>query len=269
MEEYYNDNNTHDIPPSVGFGFVKAQFIVTVGTWIIIGVGLPLNVAAICTTCFLAQKDRVSLIYVINLLISNIIQLCSMIGMLALQQMWFDGYLVITSPLCSCFKKAIQIYEVVCLVIWAVPLLLLLRFHSFEQMLDQKIVSVIAIMFLLPFALFIFFLGGTIKALCGASRVPPDEKRRSVAIQVLVLLIYTMLFLPMIICVLAELHGIILMSVFSTSSRCLPLMSMFVYLFLRKGAADKFLSCVCCCTMDNSEISSRENDDTVVTVSLV
>ncbi|PWA24279.1 hypothetical protein CCH79_00021072, partial [Gambusia affinis] len=61
------------------------------------------------------------------------------------------------------------------------------------------ITVIITVLFILPFPVFIFFLVGTIKALSGAFNVPADEKRRIAAIQVVELIIYTLLYLPIIV----------------------------------------------------------------------
>ncbi|KAK2824651.1 hypothetical protein Q5P01_021826 [Channa striata] len=237
------------------------------------------------------RKDHVAAVYFINLLISNLIQLCCMTVLLTVNDVTivlflyiFQGFALMTSvylmlcialercsfiisPRCSCFRQVMEIPVVVCFLFWVPSLFWLCRLVYSDLQIKEII---LAFLLFLPFPLFILSLGGTLKALCAASRVPPDEKRRTVAIQVLLLLIYTLLFLPFAIWSLTDgyFHSILHYVIF-TAVRFIPLANVGVYLFLRKGAADKFLSCVCRCTVDNSEISSRVNDDTVIAVSSV
>ncbi|XP_067367733.1 G-protein coupled receptor 4-like isoform X2 [Channa argus] len=286
----YNNYNHSDITYDYG----KAGLIMYVVKWIFISVGLPLNVAAIYKTSFLVQKDQVAPVYFINLLVSNLIQLCSLIILLTVTDfriyevfnkicgfgamasidfmvcIALERYLVITSPQFSCLRQVIQIPIVVCFVIWAPPLFCAFRVTFFVEFVSTEIIISFVCFILLPFPLLMYLLGGALKALSAAGSVPPDEKRRTVAILVLVLLIYTLLFLPTIIWSLVRGIGLNTVSfVLITIIRLIPLTNMSVYFFLRKGAADKLLACVCCCSMDHGEISSRVNNDTVITVSSV
>ena len=139
----------------------------------------------------------------------------------------------------------------VCVVVWILPIV----FISFRFWIYFEVYFIIyATYLLLPLPLLIFFLGGTIRAL-SASRVPSDEKRRIVGILVLVLLIYTLLFMPTVIWQLGVDNNIStnLSFVFVQLS---PLADLFLYVFMRKGTIDKFLASVCCCRMD-SNVSSR------------
>ncbi|MED6234502.1 hypothetical protein ATANTOWER_031977, partial [Ataeniobius toweri] len=163
------------------------------------------------------KRDQGAPVYVINLLFADLIQLCTRIPMNSLSDdilivlivIWyfcyfvsvgfmvcisFERYLVIAMPLWYRFRRNIKTSVVVCVVVWALPLLLSL----FAFMLPVMGSYIFPGFLLLPFPLFIFFLVGTIKTLSGALSVPADEKRRIVAIQVVVLLIYALLYLPII-----------------------------------------------------------------------
>ncbi|XP_030298328.1 G-protein coupled receptor 4-like [Sparus aurata] len=250
-------------------------------TCIIISIGLCLTPVAIYAVCSLVRKDQVAPIYVINLLISDLIKLCCLIIWVAEEEesitsevgyflydvglmasvgfmvcVALERYLVIARPLWYSFKRTIKIPVVVCVVVWVLPLV----FISSTFWIHFEVYFIIyATYLLLPLPLFIFFLGGTIKAL-SASRVPSDEKRRIVGILVLVLLIYTLLFMPTVIWQLGVENNI------STNISFLfvqlsPLADLFLYVFMRKGTIDKLLASVCCCRMDSNVSSRMDSND--------
>ncbi|XP_056252030.1 ovarian cancer G-protein coupled receptor 1-like [Seriola aureovittata] len=223
------------------------------------------------------RNDHVAPIFIINLLISDLIQLCCMIvevvrpedfmirslnvniyifGLMAsvgfMVCVALERYLVIAWPLWYHFRRTIKASVVVCVVVWTLPLLIflfafLVRFHF--------MLIPFAVFFLLPLPLFIFFLGGTVKALSAAISVPADEKRRIVAVLILVLLIYTLLFLPTIIWFMLKSvkNNITFRHVSYTFIRFSPLADVFLYVFSRKGAVDKLLASLCRCRMDSDD----------------
>uniref|UniRef100_A0A8P4KI26 G-protein coupled receptors family 1 profile domain-containing protein n=1 Tax=Dicentrarchus labrax TaxID=13489 RepID=A0A8P4KI26_DICLA len=230
------------------------------------------------TNVFLqVRNDHVAPIYVINLLISDLIQLCCLIVWLARREdqkifqilkliydscliasvgfmvcIALERYLVIAFPLWYRFRRTIKTSVVVCVVVWVISFFVNLPFIFLDDVNVECIIF--GVFLLLPFPLLIFFLGGTLKAL-SSSRVPSDEKRRIVGILVLVLLIYTLLFLPRIIWALAEetRNNTFVSFIFI----CLnPLADLVLYVFMRKGTIDKLLASVCCCRMDSNDIST-------------
>ncbi|KAL7383613.1 hypothetical protein ABVT39_014429 [Epinephelus coioides] len=250
-------------------------------TIIIICIGLPLTLVAIYADRSLVKDDHVVPIYVINLLITDLIQLCCMIAWVLPEDWILSGgfiflliysycllvsigfmvcialerYLVIACPLWYHFRRTIKVSVLVCVVVWALPaviycLLLIIR----------KSIPFTGILLLFPLPLFIFFLGGTLKALSASISVHSDEKRRIVGMLVLVLLIYTLLFLPTIILFLAQGSSVInkrkLSDLSLTFVQLSPLADLFLYIFMRKGTIDKLLASVCCCRMDSDDISS-------------
>ncbi|XP_039639704.1 G-protein coupled receptor 4-like [Perca fluviatilis] len=286
-----HDNNS----TSNDFDLEILFIIIDVVTCIMVCIGLPLTLVAIYALYSLVRKDHVAPIYVINLLISDLIQLCCMIDWVArradpnIHQMVYctydsglfasvcfmvcialERYLVIACPLWYRFRRTIKISVVVCVLVWVFTLIFFLTalfWHVPAFLITWFICS------LLPFPLLIFFLVGTLKALSASISVHADEKRRIVAMLVLVLLMYTLLFLPRIILLLKK-HDIndtplyILSDVFLMFS---PLADLVLYGFMRKGAIDKLLASVCCCRMDSNDVSSSisMNDGNMSTVSFM
>ncbi|XP_073337577.1 uncharacterized protein [Pagrus major] len=257
----------------------KVKLILFGVTYVITAIGLPLTLVAIYAVYSLVRKDHVVPLYVINLLISDLIQLCCLITLAAginklmfgnvLQIYWsslmasvcfmlciaLERYLVIACPLWYRFRRTIKFSVVLCVVVWVLSPVTVLIFRKLRGVYSSVIIG--ALLFF-PLPLFIFFLVGTLKAL-SASRVPSDEKRRIVGILVLVLLIYTLLFLPAIIWFMAESYGLLyLYTVFLQLS---PLADLFLYVFMRKGIIDKLLDFVCCCRMDSNDSGRMDSND--------
>ncbi|XP_028458772.1 G-protein coupled receptor 4-like [Perca flavescens] len=290
MEDFYVNETSQDMSNGYNSTFnyydtddEKAELITQVVTWIIICIGLPLTLVAIYALYSLVGKDHVAPIYVINLLISDIIEFCCMIGFVVsqknknketiLKMIYYSGlmasvcfmvcialerYLVIACPLWYRFRRTIKISVVVCVLVWILSIvyLIALVFCGFSEFTG----TILAVFFLLPLPLLIFFLVGTLKALSASISVPADEKRRIVGMLVLVLLIYMLLFLPRIILFLKEgkRYDIILTDLSSVFVRVFPLADLVLYVFMRKGAIDKLLASVCCCRMDSNDASSSK-----------
>ncbi|XP_044229427.1 ovarian cancer G-protein coupled receptor 1-like [Thunnus albacares] len=131
--------------------FVEPYFIHVI-TCIIISIGLPLTLVAIYSLYSQVQNNNVAPIFIINLLISDIIQLCCMIVVVAkpdwkneeifcyiyyysvLASVGFmvcvalERYLVIAWPLWYHVRSTIKISLVVCVVVWTLTLPLLLQY---------------------------------------------------------------------------------------------------------------------------------------------
>lgn len=109
-------------------------------------------------------------------------------------------YLAVAKLLWYRFRQNIKTSVMVSVMVWIFSLVFTLAsFSSGDQQTNK---TTLAVFLLLAFPLFIFFLAGTVKALSEARSVPADEKRRIIAILVMVLLIYAVLFLPIIISLL-------------------------------------------------------------------
>ncbi|XP_067338124.1 G-protein coupled receptor 4-like [Channa argus] len=273
----YNSTDDYENGSSVDFFYVL--------TCIIISVGFPVTLMAIYAVFSLLRKDHVAPIYVINLLISDLMQLCCMIAnvvecLLACKIVFYiyhiglmasvcfmvcialERYLAIAWPLWYRHKRTIKISVVVCVVVWAIPVA-----YTFFGVFWNDEHFLFGIFLLLPFPLLIFFFGATIKALSAAISVPSEEKQRIVGLLILVLLIYTLLFLPSAILALAGnfQNNFVFINVSFLLVKLSPLADLFMYVFLRKGAVNKLLASVCCCRTDHSDISrSTMNDKNTV-----
>ncbi|XP_034538203.1 G-protein coupled receptor 4-like [Notolabrus celidotus] len=285
------NNNTTSLPKIFIYylehqRFIEDRFRMHVVTCIIISICLPLTLVAIYALYSLVRKDHVAPIYVINLLISDLIQLCCMIafesqrihgisygivyyfyccGLVAsvcfMVCVSLERYLVVTHPLWYRFKRTIKISVIVCVVVWVIsPICCLTVFPWVDSKVTQIIFSVFLI---IPLPLFIFFLVGTLRALSASVSVPSEEKRRIVGILVLVLLTYTLLFLPSIFWPLAK-GGMFDYTYYNLPfmfAKLSPLADLFLYILIRKETFGKFVAPVCCC-----KIESNDDDTSTVNV---
>ncbi|XP_043992172.1 mas-related G-protein coupled receptor member B1-like [Gambusia affinis] len=242
--------------------------------WVTIAIGFPLVIIILIAVFFQVKNGQDAPVYVINLLVSDIIQFCSRIFVYfdyfslipilitfyaLLVSVGFmmciscERYLVVAKPLWYRFRRTIKTYVVVCTVVWILPFLfpLLIFITTGVKMIG----IIITVFLLLPFPLFIFFLVGTIKALYGAFNVPADEKRRIAAIQVVELIIYTLLFVPIIFWILASyidfMHTLFWNDVAFICVFLSPVADITLYLFSRKSFMDKFLASICCKISNN------------------
>nr|XP_029137254.1 G-protein coupled receptor 4-like [Labrus bergylta] len=252
--------------------YQKDTFIKHVVTWIIISIGLPLTLIAIGALCFLVRKDHVAPVYVINLLISDLIQLCCLlieetnlfyhhylvtliyfgglvISVIFMVCLSLERYLDIAHPLWYRFKR-IKISVVVSVVVWLSPVVMYLPGPvGFIFLLERNIL----IVSIIPFLLFIFFLFGTLRALSASVSVPFEEKRRNVVILVLVLLIYTYLLLLPLMIVLLNNHYFSTLRNLSFMFKLSPLADLILYVFLRKESICKLCTAVNWCRVVDAD----------------
>ncbi|XP_031159545.1 G-protein coupled receptor 4-like [Sander lucioperca] len=267
--------------------YLKVVFIRNVVTCIIICIGLPLTFVAIYSLYSLVRNDHVAPIYVINLLISDLIQFCCIICDMArpesrmINNIYYniyryslmtsvcfmvcialERYLLIVFPLWYRYRRTIKSTVVICVVAWTLPALYFFTVFFADNF---NIPTIVILVFLfLPFPLLIFFCCATLKALSASVSILPEEKRQIVGTLVLMLLIYTLLFLPRIIVMLVDCYtnGPSLLDTLSYLSSVFvelnPLADLVLYIFMKKGALDKMLSSVCCCRVE--DVSSLENN---------
>ncbi|KAM9726301.1 G-protein coupled receptor 4-like [Menidia menidia] len=255
------------------YGSDQSGLVYYAVTLSVVSVGLPLTLVAIYAVYSLIHTDNVAPVYLVNLLTSDLIQLCSLIALATTNSptvcdaflyvlqigmmvsicfmvvIAMERYLVVAWPLWYRFRRSLRTSVVVCLVVWALPLLYLPIFFFASSYMETTIASFL----LLPFPLLLFFLGGTLRALAASRSVAAEEKRRIVASLVLVLLIYALLFLPRILFSLASRYrgrdafqlATVVPVYFS------PLADLVLYVFLRRGFCDRLLASLCCCRMED------------------
>ncbi|KAM3606722.1 uncharacterized protein V6R79_022021 [Siganus canaliculatus] len=280
QDRYGNDSNTTEV-----FSDSHSSLsVLNITTCVIISVALPLTLAAIFSVYSLIRNDHTAPIYVINLLVSDVIQLCCLIVRVARHEEYkqrgvtffiynfglivsiffmmcisLERYLVVACPLWYRFRQTIRISVLVCVVVWVFPPTCILIFYF---LINVKVGEMLFALFLvLPLPLFIFSLVGTLRAL-SASRIPSDEKKRVLGILVLVLAIYVLLFLPSIIMLFID--GRSIQTLFDLSVgllRTSPLADTGLYVFMKRGTVDKLLSCVCRCRMDDNDVNSSTTKD--------
>ncbi|XP_062286467.1 G-protein coupled receptor 4-like isoform X2 [Scomber scombrus] len=245
----------------------------------------PLIKLAIYYLYSLVRHNHIAPIYVINLLISDLIQLCCMATMLGKPKLdWvniivsihligvmasvgfmvcisLERYLLIAWPLWYRSRRTIKSSLVVCVVVWVLTLVV-----NCSVLFIASELTPIGIILLLPFPVLIFSVVGIFKGLSAAISVSSEEKQRIVGATILVLLNYTLLFLPFII-------GTITPNFITTNPLAFiffnPLGDLVLYVFMRKGAVDKILASVCCCRMETQQQIIAVNDDSMRTVSSV
>ncbi|XP_036979080.1 proteinase-activated receptor 1-like isoform X2 [Acanthopagrus latus] len=260
----------------------KLQSYMFVLQCIIVSIGLPLTLMAIYALHSMVRSNHVAPIYVINLLMSDLIHFCCMIVRMTTKKrpdirrffqllslfasvgfmvcIALERYLVIAFPLWYRFRRTIKITVAVSVAVWVLSLAFTLPLIFGIKFKVMKIPFGIFSLIALP--LLLFFLCGTIRAL-SASRVPTDEKRRIVGILVLVLLIYTLLFLPTIIQYLEKVNTFVGWTKYLSFGfrRLSPLVDLLLYVFMRKRTIDKLLAAVCCCRMNSKDSSRIDSND--------
>ncbi|XP_059208077.1 G-protein coupled receptor 4-like [Centropristis striata] len=287
-------SNTPCFNPFGRYSSCEVGIIQFVVTCFLICVGLPLTFGAIYGLYSQVRNGEVAPIYVINLLISDLVQFCCMIeevaqatGQEVSQSEWnmsmvfwyifnysllasvgfmvciaLERYLFIVHPLWYRFRRTIRTSVLVCVLVWILPAAVYLT-----QLFPGITFSVIAcIFFLLPLPLLIFFLVATLRALYASISVPTDEKRRIAGMLILVLLIYLLFFLPTIILIVfqsVDFHNPALSDLAPLFFKLSPLADLVLYILMRRGTMRQLLACVCRCRTDSNEISSvTVNEDT-------
>ncbi|XP_053189565.1 G-protein coupled receptor 4-like [Scomber japonicus] len=284
MEEQYQNNSYHDYDYDYVDVPGHSVFNLEIVCWIVIVICLPLIIPAIYYLYSLVRHDHVAPIYVINLLISDLIQLCCMairlgntvldldfitfvihiIGIMAsicfMVCISLERYLLIAWPLWYRFRRTVKVSVVVCVVVWVLALVL----SVLPMFIGPQLITVFL---LLPFPVLIFSVVGIFKGLSAAISVSSEEKRRIVGATILVLLNYTLLFLPFIIWSITTHVHITYAFAFIFFN---PLGDLVLYIFMRKGAIDKILASVCCCRMETQQQQIiAVNDNNMTTVSSV
>ncbi|KAM3605674.1 uncharacterized protein V6R79_002701 [Siganus canaliculatus] len=250
----------------------NAYLINLVVNSLLVSSGVPLCAVAVCVLYSLVRHGGApALVYVFNLLISDIVQIiCLFVTVRPFDDLWkiyslldhihsfclltsvafmtciaLERYLLIVWPLWYRFKRPTRISAVVSVLVWILCAAVSVVLYSQDFVLS---ITIFNILFLLPVPLFIFCLAATLRAL-SACRLPADEKRRIVAVLVLVLVIHTLLFLPTVVTVLTRSDAFYNLPIILL--RLNPLADLVLCSFMQKGAVDKPLASVCCCRLNS------------------
>ncbi|MBN3305971.1 GPR4 protein, partial [Amia calva] len=192
-------------------------------------IGLPANCLALFSLYRMIRADMVVPIYIINLLISDLLQIIARIVRLILLTLThserlqvakafsfslfilglsasigfmlciaLERYLVVAHPLWYRCRRSIRHTTLVSVGVWVSVVILtaVVMPLYFMPHFQQQITISFSVLFLLPFPLLLFFFFGTWRAIAGATSVRDEEKRRIVRTLALVLGTYTVLFLP-------------------------------------------------------------------------
>ncbi|XP_039477913.1 proteinase-activated receptor 2-like [Oreochromis aureus] len=247
---------------------------ISILTWIIVCVSLPLTPLAIFFLCKQVRKDHIGQIYLINLHISDLVQLFCMVVHMSgvkdgLTQIIFffyvypsglmasvgfmvcvsmERYLVVAHPVWYQQRRTIKVTVVVCVSVWILSI--------FVGLLNNDFLGAFLI---IPLPLLFFFLIRTIKAV-SATSVPSDEKQKIVAVLVVVVLIYILVFVPRTIfeiLLLTDTKWQTLYFVYDTTCSLVqlnPLIDLIMYFFINKWVLNKLFSCLCCCKLDSNDL---------------
>ncbi|MFT7815247.1 CX3C chemokine receptor 1-like [Arapaima gigas] len=259
--------------------------------WIIICVGIPTIFLVSYALVRLVKADHVAPVFVINLLLSNLLQIITrpvftvmengipinnnvynffaqlvnigfVSGPFFIVCISLERYLVVAHPVWYRYRRNIRNSVLVAAAGWlfATPFAIVV-FYKFSKYIHE----IFAIVFLLPFPFLVFFNVGTIKHLSGTINLPRAEKRRIFSTLLMVLGIYLVLFLPY-----SFFH--LFKELFNKSDSCYLEQIVFnlvdlsaivdpvLYIFMRKDVRWIFKLSICCRGLMGVNDSSRTSE---------
>ena len=288
MEEPHNQTSANNYTePS----FLDFETILLIVHCLILSVALPLICVAIHGLHSLLKTNHVAPVYVINLFISDLIQVFAKLILSVTRKMHEVYEVLILMEIMYLFGVGLNICFMVCLSaerytmiahpVWyrnmlkmrisvfvsvAVWIFVLILCVILSMLSYDNLVLVVVVYSLLPYPLVMFFFVGTWRALSRTS-VPRNDQRQIMGILALVLCVYTILFLPhIIIMIIAEFTDAYIdqdsQNKWLFSSEILialnPLFDFLLYVFMRKDAKDIFSALRSC-------FYKRHEEDTVTT----
>ncbi|KAL2083725.1 hypothetical protein ACEWY4_021498 [Coilia grayii] len=279
MEAIYNQTSKYFNSTMVEYLHARMTMVI----WVISCISFPILCAAIYGLYRLIKSDHVAPICVINLLLSDMLQICSKpvwhlvpisnIMHLVLYAVYSLGLMAsICFMLCiSAERYVLTAYPIwyrqrhtknksllASLIVWvtALVVMLIISLAFLSGTIHHRLLSSSYIVFyLLPYPLVICFTMGTWRALSCAKSVAAQEQKRIMGTLVLVLAIYTVFFMPYIILMLALTISPTLLNeppvqTFGSLVDILlslnPMVDPILYVVMRRDAKEMLTNMVCC-----------------------
>ncbi|XP_035256839.1 G-protein coupled receptor 4-like [Anguilla anguilla] len=252
-----------DMENGTMYNITSFAYILDVTNRVTVCIELPVLCWAVFTLYHQVKADNATPVYVMNLLISDFIQIIGRIVQVikndSISYIAFligislsigfmvcialERYLLIVHPLWFRCRRTIKHSIFISLVIYAFEMLIFTGlFFSFYVFM---IIGAAALL-ILPLPLLLFFLGATWRAISHSISVPHKEKKRILGTLALVLLSYLILFLPTILLILSiygegfsEIDFLKLFTVAFVFLYISPLIDPLLYVLIKKD--DKYI----------------------------
>ncbi|XP_008428329.1 uncharacterized protein LOC103477171 [Poecilia reticulata] len=248
--------------------------------WINIHLCFPLTFLAI-PLCFMVRLDHIPVSYYINLLISNLMLIITLVSYAFSPSFYYYGafmHRVFLSYLCSgvtssCFRMIFAVerflslyrpqihfirktkgFVTFCVLAWILCIVLCTILISFPSLAGPISLIFAAIMFIICLAV-------TLKSLCVASSESAEEKYRVVGALVLLLVNYIFLILPMIDFSINLYFRDLNTNIFFTLSLHCPVIDFLLLGFMSKGPFIRLLMRLCCCRKTNPAENDSSRSD--------
>uniref|UniRef100_A0A673LNT0 G-protein coupled receptors family 1 profile domain-containing protein n=1 Tax=Sinocyclocheilus rhinocerous TaxID=307959 RepID=A0A673LNT0_9TELE len=262
----------HPKPSSQNMTAVCASSSEMVVIWIIFSIEFVVICLALYGLCCLLGSNHAVPVFIINLFVSDIIQICVKpvlnfctfnikkecilffnIGFMVCISV--ERYIMIKYPVWYRLHHSCRNLVLICFLVWATLCGFMVMDVIIALKVDVELAFLLSLfIFLLPYPLVVFSFVGSWKVLSHSVAVTPDERKRILMILALVLFNYTVLFLPSIvqniIFAVSFKHGIssyydCLHSVSGIMLYLNPLADSLLHVFIRKDANHMFR--VLCC----------------------
>ncbi|XP_005937074.1 uncharacterized protein LOC102290035 [Haplochromis burtoni] len=236
---------------------------------------LPVAILLLVFSCRAIKRGQVPVIYYTNLLITTLLQLFTMIALVAnSDQLQYNSssvscyafsmmanlgfkicislegsFIIVFRQLDSIRQTTISVLA--CAVIWVICII------TISVAAEKQFIVCILAVLLAP--LYILCLAGTLKCLPAATPVPVKEKRRIVGAVVLLFLNYFVMILPMIVLILhyrADMEGSHSLDVIVALFLFSPFVDLILFFFMCDWFTDKLVASLFCCIKVDSTPST-------------
>lgn len=262
--------------------WAKQAIADSVFIWIISVIEVPLMLLTQFALCFLIKSHHAASVYVINLILSDLIQMVFVIlstryswtdqlwaaheysvivGLFLMACIAFERYLLVCHPHWYRTHPSLKSSCFIALVFWFVPLIFAeIKPHGLEFPHLQ-----VSLAYFIPYPIILLCFIGTRKGLSRAISLTSEKRKLILASLFLVLLNYTSLILPYsvinLVChIVPEIEKNVTFNKVYDFLDCLlylnPLGDCLLYLFMRTDAAD-IMKSLHCCRISDLPISVR------------